>query len=115
MTKLGVGAGCYITFLGHLPSRASNFSKRQNLLARTKISLARKNIGLYKNYVCVLCVYVYIMCVCVCVCVCVCACVCVCLCVCVSVSVCVCVCVCVCKFVHVSKPILSYQASKFIV
>ena len=34
--------GCYITFLGHLPSRASDFSKRENLLARKKISLARK-------------------------------------------------------------------------
>ena len=37
-------AGCYITFLGHLPGRASDFSKRENLLARKKISLARKKI-----------------------------------------------------------------------
>ena len=35
-------AGCYITFLGHLPCRASDFSKRENLLARKKISFARK-------------------------------------------------------------------------
>ena len=37
--------GCYITFWGHLPGLdASVFSKRENLLARKKISLARKKI-----------------------------------------------------------------------
>ena len=86
-------AGCYISFLGHLPGRASDFSKRQNLLARNEISLARK-----KKYRPRIYTSVYI---CVCVCVCVCVYVCVCMCVYVCMYVCMCVCMYVCVFVHV--------------